>query len=225
VRGKVEAFKAAEPEVGPAAAAAAMVAAHRHLLLALQELQPPALRPCLVLVAGLPGTGKSTLARAIAAEGFLWVRSDAVRKQLAGVAPEDSARAGANAGLYTPEWTDKTYRRCLTLARSALLEGERVVVDANFKLAAQREQFVALARELGVPLQVFVCETDAATVEARLTRRTGDVSDADVAVYRLAAASWEPLAAGLDAAVIDTGGPPDAAVAAAFTLLAARELA
>ena len=225
VRGKVEAFKAAEPEVGSAVATAAMVAAHRHLLLALQELQPPALRPCLVLVAGLPGTGKSTLARALAGEGFVWVRSDAVRKQLAGVAPEASASAGANEGIYTPAWTERTYQRCLTLARASLLEGERVVVDANFKLAAQREVFAALARELGVPLQVFVCEADAATVEARLARRTGDVSDADADVYRLAAATWEPLAPELGATILDTAGPPDGSVAAAFTALARLELA
>ncbi|MBA3549645.1 MAG: hypothetical protein H0T76_24470, partial [Nannocystis sp.] len=80
VRAKVDAMKASEPEVEPEAAAAALRSAHQHLLLALRELQPPGLRPCLVLVAGLPGTGKSTLARALAAEGFVWVRSDAVRK-------------------------------------------------------------------------------------------------------------------------------------------------
>ncbi len=225
VRAKVEAFKAAEPEVPPEVAAAAMVASLRYLLLALHELQPPALRPCLVLVAGLPGTGKSTLARALAAEGLGWVRSDAVRKQLAGLPPEAPAPAAVGGGLYSPAWTARTYARCLELARAALSEGERVVVDANFKSAAQRAPFVALARELGVPLQIFVCETEPAMAEARLARRTGDASDADVSVYREARAAWEPVAPELDAAVIDTTGAPEASVAAVFVTLARRELA
>lgn len=225
VRGKVEAFKAGEPEVAADEAATALVAAQRHLLLALQELQPPALRPCLALVAGLPGTGKSTLARALAAEGFVWVRSDAVRKQLAGLEPETAARTAPGAGIYTPEWTARTYARCLGIARAALLEGERVVVDANFKFAAQREAFIALARELGVPLQIFVCEAEPAAAEARLSRRTGDASDADLAVYRLARAEWQPVAPEQDATIIDTTGPTEAAVAAVFTVLARRDLA
>ena len=225
VRGKVEAFKAAQPELSPELAAAAMVASLRYLLLALHELQPPALRPCLVLVAGLPGTGKSTLARALAAEGLAWVRSDAVRKQLAGLLPEAPAPAAPGGGLYSPAWTARTYARCLELARVALSEGERVVVDANFKTAAQRAPFVALARELGVPLQIFVCETEPAAAEARLARRTGDASDADVSVYREARAAWEPVAPELDAAVIDTTGAPEASVAAVFVTLARRDLA
>jgi hypothetical protein len=225
VRAKVEALKAAEPEVPAAEAEAARLAAHRHLLLALHELQPPALRPCLVLVAGLPGAGKSTLARALAAEGLVWVRSDAVRKQLAGLAPEASARALPGEGIYSPAWTARTYARCLELARAALLEGERVVVDANFKSVAQRAPFLELARTLGVPLQVFVCEADPATAEDRLSRRTGDASDADVAVYRRARAAWEPLDPALDAVVVDTTGPPESAVAAVFTALARRDLA
>ena len=225
VRGKVEAFKAAEPEVPPAAAAAAHLAAQRYLLLALHELQPPALRPCLVLVAGLPGTGKSTLARALAAEGFRWVRSDAVRKQLAGLAPETPTRAAPDTGLYTPAWTLRTYQRCLDLTRAALLAGERVVVDANFRQASQRAPFVALARELGVPLQIFVCEADPTVVEDRLSRRTGDASDADVAIYRAARAAWEPVALEQGATVIDTTGAPDAAAGAVLHALARRDLA
>ena len=225
VRGKVEAFKAAGPEHPPAVVAAARIASKRFLLLALHELQPPALRPCLVLVAGLPGTGKSTLARALAAEGFGWVRSDAVRKQLAGLPPEAPAPARTGEGIYTADWTDRTYARCLELARAALSEGERVVVDANFKTAAQRAPFVALAQELGVPLQVFVCETEPAAAEARLARRTGDASDANVSIYRAARRAWEPVAPEQDATVIDTTGAPEASVAAVFVTLARRGLA
>lgn len=207
VRGKVDAFKAREPEVPAEAAAAALASSHRHLLLALAELQPAALGPCLVLLLGLPGTGKSTLARALAGEGFLWVRSDAVRKQLAGLPPEQ--KAGPAAGIYSDAWSERTYAVCLERARARLLEGERVVVDANFKADAQRRPFVALARALGVPVRLVVCTADEATVRDRLSKRTGDASDADVAVYLRARAAWEPLApehAAL-ADTVDTGGP------------------
>ncbi|MCY1060953.1 AAA family ATPase [Nannocystis sp. SCPEA4] len=189
VRAKVEAFKACEAEVPEEQAATARGRARRYLLLALRELQAPALAPCLLLVMGLPGTGKSTLARALAEEGFVWVRSDAVRKQLAGLPTE----APADASVYTPAWTERTYEVCRELAEARLSEGERVVVDANFKLDAQRAPFVALAAALGVQAQILVCTADEATVVARLSRRTGDVSDADVSVYQHARRAWQPL--------------------------------
>lgn len=222
VRAKVEAFKAGEPEVPPEEAARARSRAQRYLLLALRELQPPALAPCLVLVIGLPGTGKSTLARALAEEGFIWVRSDAVRKQLTGTAAE----APAGAWAYTPAWTERTYAVCRELAEARLFEGERVVVDANFKADAQRRPFVALAAELGVPLRILVCTADDAVIRARLSQRTGDVSDADVAVYQQARAAWEPLApehAGF-ADEIDAGGPREEVALRALQALATAGL-
>lgn len=216
VRAKVEAMKAAEPEVPADAAADALLAAHRHLLLALRELQPPALRPCLVLVAGLPGTGKSTLARQLAADGLAWVRSDAVRKQLASLSQEPDSN------IYTPAWTARTYAACLQQTRAALLAGDRVVVDANFKREAQRAPFLALARDLGVPALLLVCDADPAVVRDRLAKRTGDLSDADIAVYEAARGEWQPPA---DALAIDTAASPGDVAAAVSSALRARGLA
>src|SRR5262245_32742884 len=85
VRAKVDGIKAAEAEVPETARAAARARARAHWLLALGELAGPAARPGLVLVGGLPGTGKSTLARALAERtGFTAIRSDVVRKEIAG---------------------------------------------------------------------------------------------------------------------------------------------
>src|SRR5262249_53672278 len=66
VRGKVEGMKRSEKEVPEAERSAALRKARAYWLLALGELEQPGHRPCLVLVGGLPGTGKSTLARALA---------------------------------------------------------------------------------------------------------------------------------------------------------------
>lgn len=226
VRGKVDAFKASEPEVPAEAQAEARAGAARHLLLALQELQPPALRPCLVLVMGLPGTGKSTLARSLAAEGFVWVRSDAVRKHLAGLTGE-AAAAPLGEGIYSPAWTERTYAVCLERARARLLEGERVVVDANFRADAQRAPFVELARSLGVQARIFVCVADDAAVRDRLAHRTGDLSDADVSVYEMARAQWQPLAPAHAALAeeVDTAAPREEVAERVLASLRAAGLA
>ena len=63
VRGKVEGFEVNEEEIPAAERQEVLIKARAHWLLALGELEAPSQRPCLVLVGGLPGTGKSTFAR------------------------------------------------------------------------------------------------------------------------------------------------------------------
>lgn len=80
VRGKVDGLQLAESEIPQAARDEALVRAHGHWLLALNALEQPGKRACLVLVGGLPGTGKSTLAASLAARaGFSVIRTDIVR--------------------------------------------------------------------------------------------------------------------------------------------------
>ncbi|MCI0459529.1 MAG: AAA family ATPase [Gemmataceae bacterium] len=184
VRAKVEGLKAAEPEVPPAQRAEAAASARAHWLLALGELEERARRPCLVLVAGLPGSGKSTLARRLAAEGgFTVIRSDVVRKELAG--------AAAGEDLYTPEWNDRTYDECLGRAQRLLAEGGRVLVDANFRQEKRRQAFLDSARRLGVPALVLAVQASPEVVRGRLQRRQGDASDADWEVYLQLRSTWE----------------------------------
>jgi SpoVK/Ycf46/Vps4 family AAA+-type ATPase len=90
VRGKVEGLKLARPEIAEADRAVALTKAQGSWLVALHELEEPGRKPCLVLVGGVPGTGKSTLARAMAERaGFRVIRSDIVRKELAGGAGKE----------------------------------------------------------------------------------------------------------------------------------------
>jgi aminoglycoside phosphotransferase family enzyme/predicted kinase len=196
VRGKVDGLKWAEPEVPAAEKQRAQTSATAHWLQALAALEEPRRRPCLLLVAGLPGAGKSTLARAIAERaGFEIIRTDMVRKELARTVglPEQAGKFAAD--IYTDEWTERTYHECLHRARERIFEGERVIIDATFQSEHRRKQFLEMAAELGVPGWFLHCTAPADIVQERLRQRRHDVSDADWSIYQLAARRWEPAGA------------------------------
>ena len=94
-------------------------------------------------------------------------------------------------GIYTPEWTKRTYAECLRRAERALFEGRRVVVDATFREEWAQRAFLDAARRWAVPALLLLCEADPAVARARLEDRRGDASDADWAVHLQAAARWE----------------------------------
>ncbi len=192
VRAKVEGIKAAEAEIDDTARDEARRKARAHWLLALGRLEAPRRRPALVLVGGLPGTGKSTLAHTLAERAnFTVIDTDVVRKELAGIDPHTSGRAAFGQGIYTAEWSAKTYAECLRRAQARLQVGERVIVDATFTSEARRAIFLECARHYGVPGLFLVCETSSDTAQARLDARTGDVSDAGWDIYRKMAEAWE----------------------------------
>src|SRR5579872_2823633 len=121
IRAKVEGIELFEKEISQEKRSIATQRARAHWLLALVELENPARLPCLILVGGLPGSGKSTLARGLAEKGsFRVIRSDVVRKELAGIDPNASARGEFDEGIYTVEWTARTYAECLRRAEQLL---------------------------------------------------------------------------------------------------------
>lgn len=206
VRGKIRTLTARDPGIGRDEQEKAAARATRHLLRALGWLAPPDERPSLVLLAGLPGTGKSALAQALTGEGgFTWIDTDRVRKELArkhdaGTGTDGDGAAG-NAtgfeeGIYTPEWTERTYGECLRQATALLFDGSRVLVEGAFRTERHRRLFVDDARALGVPALVLIIEAERDVVRRRLEDRTRaeaapDASDADWDVYRQAERRWE----------------------------------
>jgi uncharacterized protein len=194
VRGKVEGMKLAEPEIPEADRSTAASRARALWLYALSELEEPGRRPCLVLLAGLPGTGKSTLARGLGERAwFTIIRSDLVRKELAGRIKRGSSPAACDEDLYTPEWDKRTYTECLRRAEEAVFQAGRVLVDASFRAEANRGLFLDAALRMGAAACVLLCQADPEVVRRRLDQRRNDASDADWQIYQHAARTWEPI--------------------------------
>jgi hypothetical protein len=159
----------------------------------------------LVLAGGLPGTGKSALAGALAGRlGFTVLSSDRIRKELAGVPAERRCAAPWQAGIYTPGWTQRTYQELLRRAGRLLARGESVIVDASWQSPGHRAAAAALAGAAQADLVALRCAAPADVAHRRLAARTGGVSDADAAVARHMAAAQTPWP---EAVTINTGCP------------------
>ena len=222
VRGKVDGFASRGAEIPAVERERFRERARAYFLLAMGVLCDPPERPAVVMTAGLPGSGKSWLARWLAQElGWQLVSTDVVRKGLAGLAPLSSARADVDRGIYTPEWTARTYAACREQAAAHLFEGRRVVVDGTFVREAHRRELLLAARAWRVPALMLLCEAPEDALRARLAARRGDASDADWATYRAMRERWE--APGEDTARvtrrINTGGAVEETRAAARAAL------
>lgn len=157
--------------------------ARRYVTAALDHLSPAP--PRLAAVGGLSGTGKSSVARLIApwlgaAPGAAVLRSDEIRKRLAGLGPVERAPASA----YSPEMTTRTYDALFAAARTLLDAGRAVVLDATFLDPELRARAERVAAEAGVPFCGLWLEAPMAVLEARVAARQADASDADVTVLR-----------------------------------------
>jgi uncharacterized protein len=226
VRGKVEGLRAEEPEVPPDEQARAASLARNCFALACQYARADA-PPLLLLVTGLSGTGKSTLAETLGTRiGADVVVSDVVRKELHGFRPTEHARGSAGEAVYSEDATRSTYAELMERARPRLAAGRSVVLDATFQRSWQRTLARALADREGALLVQLELRASDETVKRRLAgraRSAGAVSDADWAVYLAQKEAWEPVTGGAwEHLVVSAEGPPGAGEQAAVEGLHAR---
>jgi hypothetical protein len=129
----------------------------------------------LILMSGLSGSGKTTIARKIAPEvKGIHLRSDAVRKHLAGIKLEETG----SDKLYTYEMSVKTYQELLSLGEMLLKQGVTVILDAKFDRREWRMKAQEMAKSLSVPFKIIYCEASPEILQQRLRERQGDISDA-----------------------------------------------
>jgi len=155
--------------------------ARAYLDLAHRSLQPRP--PRLIAIGGLSGTGKSTLAAALAPlfgppPGARLLRSDTTRKRLYGVAPETRLPNEA----YRAEVTRRAYQTLRDTAATALMAGYSAILDAVALQPVERDSFGELARAAGVPFSGLWLDAPAGVMERRIRARSGDASDATAEV-------------------------------------------
>lgn len=174
--------------------------ARAYLQAAQAYLQPPA--PTLLAVGGLSGSGKSRMGRELApllaVPAAAVVRTDALRKQMMGVALLD--KLGAEG--YTPEMTERTYQALYDTCLMLLKGGHAAVADAVFARPDQRDAIEQVARAAGVPFRGLWLFTPPDLAADRIKGRKANVSDATVDVlhqqlnYDLGAIAWPQVQTG-----------------------------
>jgi|RhiMethySRZTD1v2_1073278.scaffolds.fasta_scaffold00329_12 uncharacterized protein len=180
---------AARLQQEPALQGRMQVRAREYLDLAIRLLRPPP--PAIVAIGGLSGSGKSTVARALApslgaAPGAVILRSDEIRKRLCHTAPLTKLdRAG-----YTPEVSARVYEALAAGASVIGATGHSVIVDAVFARAEDRAAIERAARSCGLPFAALWLDAPERTLIERVTQRASDVSDADADVVRMQYAQW-----------------------------------
>jgi predicted kinase len=180
----------------------------RHLLdLAASHLGAGRVR--LILVGGPPGSGKSTLASGLAGElGGVLLRSDEVRKELAGLAAHAHAPAELGRGIYAEDATAATYGELLDRAAVALGMGETVLLDASWSSAAWRDRARALATRTMSDVVELRCDAPAQVAAERIRHRARVGLDPSDATPEIAASLAATAAPWPQALTVDTTGTP-----------------
>ncbi|MCS7031527.1 MAG: AAA family ATPase [Gloeomargarita sp. SKYG116] len=147
-------------------------------------------RPKLFLMTGLSGSGKSTVGRYLSQTyGAIQIRSDAVRKHLAGVPLYQ--RGGPE--IYTSEMSARTYAELLRLGVELLRQGQSVVLDAKYDWVQSRGEVLNAVKDLAVDVHIIHTHAPVETLRERLQQRTGDIADATADLLPQQLAEWEPF--------------------------------
>ena len=125
---------------------------------------------------GLIASGKSTLAELFAAaHQFSYYNTDRVRKELAGLAANERRPDELGQGLYSSEFTEKTYQAMLERTEQDLqLGAEGVVLDGSYSRRDDRRKVQDLAGSKGVDVLFILCACSDKEVKRRLELRAKD---------------------------------------------------
>ncbi|AEH45952.1 aminoglycoside phosphotransferase [Thermodesulfatator indicus DSM 15286] len=193
VRGKIGCFTWASPEVPEKVREEALEGARRYFDLAYLYAEGV---PWLIVIFGLSGTGKSTLARALK-ETLLanYYNSDIVRKKLLGIKPEEHHYEPFGKGIYSEEFTQKTYEAMARYAAQDIRRGRDVILDATFRAKNLRKLVFDAVKDLKVNILFVQCMAPDEVIKARFEERAkkgGEPSDGRWEIYVKQKEVFEP---------------------------------
>jgi len=171
-------------------------------------------RPKLIIICGLMGTGKTTIAKKVAeTNGWALISSDLVRKELAGMPATQREYVEWGEGIYSTEFSDKTYKRMNEIANQLLRKGISVVLDACYGKRSERADTYALAKATNAEFMCIelICPED--EIKRRLTTRSNEriASDGRWSIFADQKARFENVDdfAGDEHIVLDTSKQED----------------
>ena len=193
VRGKVASFKLDDPLVNEKDKAESLTIAQGYFDLAAAYTRS---KPLLIIMVGLVGSGKTTLAHALAQRlGAVHLSSDVTRKRLASI-PENEHRYDEPAsGIYSPEFNRKTYDTIFQQGEDILKYGGSVILDAAFLRQSERERAITMAQELDAEYLIVECRLTPELTQKRLLQRCGEISASDGRweIYQRQTGWFEPV--------------------------------
>lgn len=148
--------------------------------------------PLLLVVCGVPASGKSLLSTALAtASGLRHISSDVTRKRLAGLKPTEPAPADR----YRDEFSRATYAELGRRAAAELEARGGAIVDGTFRRRRDRDAFAQAFAGAGPVMFIECCAPRHVLAQRAIRREHGDprASDATLAVVLRERTSWEPL--------------------------------
>lgn len=135
----------------------------------------------LILVMGLPGTGKSYFARHLAERiGAAYLNTDMIRDKL------------GLRGQYDAASKQKVYDRLYNEAAQKLTEGKIVIVDGTFHQRERREELKAIAKASNALLKLIVITATEDLIKERTSRKR-EYSEANFEVYRKVKENFDPI--------------------------------
>jgi len=186
VRAKVAALTASDPSVPADQRERAAGSALRHLAFGVDALARRR-TPSLIVLCGIVGTGKSTVARLLSdALGAPCVSSDRIRERLLADVPRPQR--------YTDARRERVYVELLRAAADVVSSGRRAVLDATFETAAQRADALRIARDAGADAWLVETTGEPSVIIERLRARAAaglGASDAGPDQYPASVARFE----------------------------------
>ena len=145
-------------------------------------------RPVIYVFFGMIATGKSTISQAWAWQKQLrCYNSDWVRKEMADINPTESQRESVDTGIYTKEFSQKTYTILLERAEARIKQGDSVILDASYQYTQDRQDVKELANDLNCQVYFILCQCPEAEMKRRMDMREKDsaaISDGRWEIYQ-----------------------------------------